>query len=174
MKSRIDRAFVSPSWSDIFTHARVLNLPPIHGDHVPILLGAHSVTVPLLKRKFCFCFESFWLQHDACDGVVRSSWDASVQGVPMSSMVRKIMNTRFSLIKWHKDTFGLRRKEIEVIRTRLLELLCQYPSMENQQESSLLFGKLDSLLAADHAYWKHRAKITWLTDGDRNTKFLHR
>lgn len=154
MKSRIDRAVVSPSWSDIFTHARVLNLPPIHGDHVPILLGAHFANVPFFKRKFRFRFESFWLHHDACDGVVRSGWDASVQGFPMSTAVRKILTTRFSLIKWHKETFGLRRKEIEVIRTRLQELLCQYPSMENHQESSLLSGKLDSLLAADHAYWK--------------------
>lgn len=33
--------------------------------------------------------------------------------------------------------------------------------------------KLNSLLAEEHAYWSQRAKISWLKDGDRNTKFFH-
>lgn len=52
IKSRIDRAVASPSWSDIFQHSRVLHLPPIHGDHVPILLGVHCAPVPFVKRRF--------------------------------------------------------------------------------------------------------------------------
>lgn len=37
----------------------------------------------------------------------------------------------------------------------------------------MLSGKLDSLLAADHTYWKQRSKITWLKDDDHNTKYFH-
>lgn len=44
----------------------------------------------------------------------------------------------------------------------------------HQQECHILSSKLDSLLAADHAYWSQRAKISWFTDSDRNTKFFHR
>lgn len=50
VKSRLDRVVASPSWSDIFTNARVLHLPPIHSDHIPILLGVFlSPNVPIRK-----------------------------------------------------------------------------------------------------------------------------
>lgn len=35
-------------------------------------------------------------------------------------------------------------------------------------------NRLENHLADDHAYWKQRSKITWLQDGDHNTKFFHR
>ena len=46
VRCRLDRAVASPSWSDIFPAARVLHLPPIHGDHVPLVGG------------FCFSSDS--------------------------------------------------------------------------------------------------------------------
>lgn len=76
----------------IFSHmlARVLNLTPIHRDHVHILLGAHVALVLNVKRKFYFCFESFWVQHEACDGVVMSGSNTLIRGCPMITTVRKL------------------------------------------------------------------------------------
>lgn len=174
VKSRLDRVVVSAAWSDTFSHARVLNLAPIQGDHVPILLGIfHSPTL-VSKRKFRFRFESYWLQNVDCDGIVQSSWDICSPGSPMHQVTQKIIATRLSLNKWQKETFGHRGREMEMIRRRLQVLLGQFPSGENQQESFELSNRLEWLLAADSAYWKQRSKITWLADGDRNTKFFHR
>ncbi|WOK97079.1 hypothetical protein Cni_G05787 [Canna indica] len=42
---------------------------------------------------------------------------------------------------------------------------------ENKIKS--LRKKLDSCYEAEHVYWKQRAKVKWINDGDRNTKFFH-
>lgn len=106
--------------------------------------------------------------------LVINGWSGAVPGRPMLQIVNKITATRLSLLYWQRNTFGRRGREIELLRSRLQEILLLVPSLENQQERSMLSVKLDSLLAEDHAYWKQRSNITWLVDGDRNTKFFHR
>lgn len=36
-----------------------------------------------------------------------------------------------------------------------------------------LRSKLDSLLAQEERFWRQRAKVFWMRDGDMNTKFFH-
>lgn len=174
VKSRLDRGVASSSWSDICTHARVVHLPPIHGDHTPILLGVFQAPVTRRRRCFRFRFESYWLQNDTCSDAVQLGWNDPGQGRSMGQVIQKIRATRLSLLHWQRNTFGHRGKEIEQLRSRLQDILVLPPSLENQQEHQFLSGRLDSLLATEHAYWSQRAKISWLTDGDPNTKFFHR
>lgn len=108
VKSRLDHAVASRSWSDIFTHARVLHLSPIHGDHVLFFLGVFLSPFIPRRRSFRFRFESFWLQHDACEGAVFEGWRESLQGGPMFQVVKKITVTRLTLLHWQRNTFGLR------------------------------------------------------------------
>ncbi|KAK9931693.1 hypothetical protein M0R45_018961 [Rubus argutus] len=41
-------------------------------------------------------------------------------------------------------------------------------------QSAHLQSILEGLLQQESDYWKQRAKVLWLTDGDRNTKYFHR
>lgn len=109
-----------------------------------------------MKRNFRFRNESFWLQNDSCDDVVINGWSGVAPGRPMLQVVKNITATRLSLLHWQRNTFGRCEREIDLIRSRLQELLLLFPSTENQQESNVLFDKLDSLLDEDHAYWKQR------------------
>lgn len=103
-----------------------------------------------------------------------AGWGEPIQGRPMFQVVKKITTTRLSFLHCQRNIFGIRSKDIEVIQSRLHELLVLDPSEENQLESHTLSYKLDSFLAVDHVYWGQRAKISWLTYGNRNTKFSHR
>lgn len=61
MRCHLDKVVATPSWNDLFPVARVQHLAPIHGDHVPILLGAFKE--PPAKKEVWrrrFHFESFW------------------------------------------------------------------------------------------------------------------
>lgn len=50
VRCRLDRAVATPSWLDIFPASMVTHLPPIHGDHTPILLGVYES--PPTSREF--------------------------------------------------------------------------------------------------------------------------
>ncbi|XP_062028661.1 uncharacterized protein LOC133744595 [Rosa rugosa] len=163
MRSRLDRAVASVTWSDIFPAARVLHLSPVHGDHVPILVGAFAGIPPTMgRRRHRFRFESFWTFHEGCRNVVKAGWEPEVNGLPMQQVTRKIMHTRFSLNRWQRESFGMRRREIELLRDRLQALFSLPLSAANQEECSALNAKLEGLLAEEDAYWKQRSKVTWI------------
>ncbi|XP_024164679.1 uncharacterized protein LOC112171781 [Rosa chinensis] len=67
----------------------------------------------------------------------------------------------------------------EIAKTRaLLARFFDAPSSPNAADSLsvdrlLLESKLNDLLNQEHVFWRQRAKVFWLSDGDLNTKFFH-
>lgn len=56
-----------------------------------------------------------------------------------------------------------------------LELECQ-SKPSNQQLSNAqnaIREELNELIAQENTYWHQRSKISWLKDGDRNSKYFH-
>ncbi|KAL6222735.1 hypothetical protein ACLB2K_006126 [Fragaria x ananassa] len=149
---RLDRVVANPSWFDTFPAARPRRVP----------------------FKYRFRFESSWTNLEACKALIEEEWASTQNGVPMHQMVQKITKTRMALNVWQCSTFGNRKREIELIRYRLEELFHLPLSDVHRSEYAELSSKLEVLLEEEHAYWKQRAKVQWLSDGDKNTKFFHR
>lgn len=65
------------------------------------------------------------------------------------------------------------QQEIKVVHDQM-QILFQQPSdgVEWDLRSSL-FSKLESLLTQEEAHWKQWSKVTWLQDGDQNTRYFH-
>lgn len=76
-------------------------------------------------------------------------------------------------MKWSQSCFGNIKDEIEKVRTRLALSYDNSSSPSPSTDRLALESKLHQLLQQEHAFWKQRAKVFWLTDGDLNTKFFH-
>ncbi|XP_062009553.1 uncharacterized protein LOC133726094 [Rosa rugosa] len=171
---RLDRAVCTPTWCDIFGFARLMHLPPSDSDHVPILLQASTVPLAKRPRHHRFKFEAHWLQHGECDGVVKQAWQTDVYGHLMYQLTENIFYTRMKLDAWQKKTFKGRQMTMLGIRARLEELLDVNLTTSVLLEKKQLMEKLQTLLSQEESFWKQRAKVTWLKEGDRNTSFFHR
>lgn len=166
--------FTNTSWKALFPASRAVNLLPNKSDHLPILMEVREFSPKRKKKKRRFRFEDFWLQDEDCLQVIETGWDSSTGRDPFSRICNKISNTREALLAWSKSRFNSLKEEITKTRAQLAFFFDNYFSAPPLDNRMCLESKLNSLLQQEQAFWKQRAKVFWLKDGDLNTKFFHR
>ncbi|BFG30632.1 hypothetical protein CerSpe_169060 [Prunus speciosa] len=172
IRERLDRALACPLWQNLFPKSTVQHLAPSKSDHLPVLVSLNKQDLPRGPKPL-FRFESSWVKHEDCDGVVRKAWDIHVVGTPMFRVVEKIKNTRLMLLQWQREQLGGTKREIAKVRTQLDDLMRQPLTADTVTIRNLLVNKLEALLEKDEAFWRQRSRVAWLKEGDRNSKFFH-
>ena len=124
-------------------------------------------------EKKRFKFEEFWLTEDSCFELVKESWESLTGLQSLNLLSRKLDKTRTVLEAWSSEKFGGLRKEIDKVSAQLASFLDESLSAEVVDSRTTLKTKLYDLLQKEHTFWRQRAKVFWLRDGDLNTKFFH-
>lgn len=168
---RLDRSFCNGEWSVLDLNISVTNLP-IHGsDHSPILLFTSKVG--FLKRRR-FKFKQFWTTYEHCRSIVHTSWQEDFAGSPLFKVVKKLHLVRGNLINWSKHGIGNLAQRISSTSSLLSDIQQALPTNKDFAQEAVVRNQLETLLALEEIYRAQRAKIHFLSLGDKNTSFFHK
>ncbi|KAI4994026.1 hypothetical protein ZWY2020_008339 [Hordeum vulgare] len=109
-----------------------------------------------------FRFEAKWLN---------ASSEASIRGKhELSQKLRRIAG---DLKNWDISMLGDLEKIIKTIKTELEHVRRASIGHNMVSREHLLLEKLDRLKHQHDIFWRQRAHVKWLQDGDKNTKNFH-
>jgi hypothetical protein len=170
IKERLDRGIASISWVHLHPEFALQHIPATSSDHHPILLNS-AISSFVLPRPFRF--EEFWTKDPTCGAVIEAVWSFPVQGSPAFCLAKKLLNTKFSLLKRNRIYFGNIQTKIKSTLAKIDQIQISLPSSSSFSEEANLKLTLDDLLLKEEILGKSKSRECWLTCTDLNTKYFH-
>ncbi|KAL4272884.1 hypothetical protein GQ457_13G009590 [Hibiscus cannabinus] len=165
---RLDRCLGNMAWCNSFPDSAVHHLLRLGSDHRPIMLDSVYKTVTEGIRPFRYIVA--WNDHHEFPNFLKSVWTNH------GDLFTNISSFREASRKWSIDVF-------RHIGKRKAQLLARLNDIDRALESSFrpslvrledkLKRELDEVLAFEESLWHQRSRITWTSEGDRNTSFYH-
>ena len=171
---KLDRVLCSVDWEEKFPNSLLQSMASDDSDHCPLLLGLQD-NKPGQPR---FHFESFWTKLDGFQEAVASAWTSVPAGpCPFLTLNKKFKAVTKGLQSWSDKAVGQVSFQLALAR----EILHQFEiAQDNRQLSpgevwlknnlkkhSLALASLKRTMA------RLRSRISWLKDGDANTRIFH-
>jgi len=172
VRVRLDRAVATSSWSNMFEHAALDHLVSPCSDHCPILLRSAPVLHPREGGRL-LRYEIMWEREESLTEVVEEAWSSARPGADLGSVARALKEVMVSLQEWSKSKFGSIRKKLKELRDKLNAAQSGSDS-ESREEAKKIAAEMNEVLYREEMMWLQRSRISWLKEGDRNTKFFHR
>ncbi|XP_071924745.1 uncharacterized protein [Coffea arabica] len=169
IRQRLDRCLCSVDWFQDFEKAKCQHLGTLASDHFILMLD----TVPATDRKKRrFFFNKRWLQKDGVQQVVEKAWNKEEQGSKMFKVTRKIRNCRIELLKWRNSFQANSRSKINALKKDLEEAR-NLEAVTRRKNLIEIKDKLSTACKEEENFWRQKARISWVQEGDKSTKYFH-
>ncbi|KAI9118304.1 hypothetical protein K1719_010636 [Acacia pycnantha] len=172
VRESLDRALGNGKFRDDFEKAMVFHIDPIGSDHHALVIDCCYMEEKGVKP---FKFEANWVQHDDFVEIVHEGWNG-VDGTNVDKvleLVNRLDACREKLILWSKKAFPNFRKLISHLRSSLSSCHKGCMSAVKLSEAEELVRQIEDVWRKEEVYWWQRSRVSWLSCGDRNTKFFH-
>ncbi|PKU68665.1 hypothetical protein MA16_Dca024959 [Dendrobium catenatum] len=161
---------------DEFQGLRVRHLSRLVSDHCPILCSIFAETK--INYSPWFRFEDVWVNYPKARQLVMDKWNDGDHGSEAVQLQRKYSRTLKALFFWSRNKFKMINKQKDELDSeiqKLQELDREPGGLSEAQKEKLRFNVhlFNSTLARILMWWKQRAKVRWVEEGDGNTGFFH-
>ena len=173
VRVRLDRALASADWCTRFPFASVHHLYAVKSDHSPILLlnemEASNQRIAVDKP---FRYEVMWERHDNFRPMIEEVWSRSTVS-NASDLCTKIDLLAGACASWGISSFGGVRKELRELRKKLAMLRSDVHRTGPTHEELKVEERIAELGFREEIMWRQKARVQWLAEGDKNTRFFH-
>jgi hypothetical protein len=172
IKERLDRVVANKEWCEAYSNVEVMVGVAICSDHslIWVFPMGHS---DRHKRPCTFRFEVGWEIHKKCSLIIEDMWKGtSYKENPWERLSSHLDGCKKALLRWQQVEIGRPNREFEEQCNNLAIIQGDKNSL-NVGHALKLQRELQGRLEQKELRWRQRAKINWLANGDRNSKYFH-
>ena len=170
---QLDRAVASLEWVLKFPAVRLYHLSGLSSDHKPIWLCSDDIRKRFFRPNKPFGFEAMWIKDDRCEEAIHEAWDNFSTADLRGNVLLKVSNYQTHLSEWNKKVFGNVQRTLEKKRRELEQAEHVAAWGGGCGRLKELNAEIRRLTDMEDCMWNQRAKVDWLHDGDKNTKYFH-
>lgn len=169
IQEKLDRFFGSPEWLVHFDKVAVQHLMKQTSDHVMLVLDTQPERS---KAKSRYVFEAKWTKRQETEDLINDVWKQDSQVSRMYRLQQKLKSCKQNLITWRKLDQTNSRKEKELIQKEMEGMQLKGEDRDWNKWKQLK-GCLQEAYQEEKDLWAKKARVNWLQEGDRNTKYFH-
>ncbi|GJW39228.1 RNA-directed DNA polymerase, eukaryota, reverse transcriptase zinc-binding domain protein [Tanacetum coccineum] len=170
---KLDRAMVNSEFIDVYGSAYARFHPFLISDHSPVVIHLPNT---LERKKKSFKFSNFVVDKADFLDVVKKEWKCECNGYLMYKLVKKIKRVKIPLnnLTWKKGNLfqNVRKLEEELKRTQV-DVEANPNCKVVKEKLSEVLQEYNEALNDDEKLLAQKAKVKWLSEGDKNTKYFH-